>query len=538
MALRDNYIHYHLSNYYRYGTYLKGVHQDDKEEGQTALAYRLKSQAEKHINDLTAEMKSKINDKEEDAVVKEIEKRLDYFFGLKNPTKGKEKKEYQAYQNISKELAEKANLVGKTYDRTTGAVKSAGDVAFTPSIDLEKKLKSLAKQAENDKRNINKSYIEASINTATELIKSYRRQLEKGNVTKADLVGNDAKLNELIEKLKVEKRRLKSEVTRIGKTSDKKRLSREEDVNIKSYFETIAEIRNLINAGLTSSATTTQGKVLEYVLQYTYERGIAEAILGLDKTLKTEGTGTEDKIDVHKSLAEDFGFPNSIACDTFEFNQSYSGTKKVDSLLTFKMPDESVEGGEREATAPISAKNYNLNNSELGLVHDTNLVNILLDSLNRKEEFYYHYLNIAAARPDKRRKYHGITESKKTVDYAMYLSLAYKAMAGSFKDSQAKYFVINNVASAEKATKYKIININRFFTEKVMKNSKSIEDLNKIFKYKFGDKGTEISLQEYNVWMGGKKKDMTQADIRIAGLLNAMARTHVNIALRTTALKL
>ena len=275
MALRDNYIHYHLSNYYRYGTYLKGVHQDDKEEGQTALAYRLKSQAEKHINDLTAEMKSKINDKEEDAVVKEIEKRLDYFFGLKNPTRGKEKKEYQAYQNISKELAEKANLVGKTYDRATGAVKSAGDVAFTPSIDLEKKLKSLAKQAENDKRNINKSYIEASINTATELIKSYRRQLEKGNITKADLVGNDAKLNELIEKLKVEKRRLKSEVTKIGKTYDKKRLSREEDVNIKSYFETIAEIRNLINAGLTSSATTTQGKVLEYVLQYTYERGIA-----------------------------------------------------------------------------------------------------------------------------------------------------------------------------------------------------------------------------------------------------------------------
>lgn len=538
MALRDNYIHYHLSNYYRYGTYLKGVHQDDKEEGQTALAYRLKSQAEKHINDLTAEMKSKINDKEEDAVVKEIEKRLDYFFGLRKPTKGEEKKEYQFYQNISKELAEKASSVGKIYDRATGAVKGAGEVMFTPSVELEKRLKNLAKQADNERANINKSYIEASIDTVNKLVKEYNKQLSKGKLTKAELIGSDARLDELITQLISEKNKLVDVVNNIDKTSNKKRLSRGKDIDTRSYFKTIAEIRSLINAGLTSSATTTQGKVLEYVLEYTYGRGIAEAILGLDKTLQTEGSGKENKLDVRKSLAEDFGFPNSIACDTFEFNQYYSGTKKVDSLLTFKMPDESVEGGEREATAPISAKNYNLNNSELGLVHDTNLVNILLDSLNRKEEFYYHYLNIAAARPDKRRSCHGITESKKTVDYAMYLSLAYKAMAGSFKDSQAKYFVINNVASAEKATKYKIININRFFTEKVMKNSKSIEDLNKIFKYKFGDKGTEISLQEYNVWMGGKKKDMTQADIRIAGLLNAMARTHVNIALRTTALKL
>lgn len=538
MALRDNYIHYHLSNYYRYGTYLKGVHQDDKEEGQTALAYRLKSQAEKHINDLTAEMKSKINDKEEDAVVKEIEKRLDYFFGLRKPTKGEEKKEYQFYQNISKELAEKASSVGKIYDRATGAVKGAGEVMFTPSVELEKRLKNLAKQADNERANINKSYIEASIDTVNKLVKEYNKQLSKGKLTKAELIGSDARLDELITQLISEKNKLVDVVNNIDKTSNKKRLSRGKDIDTRSYFKTIAEIRSLINAGLTSSATTTQGKVLEYVLEYTYGRGIAEAILGLDKTLQTEGSGKENKLDVRKSLAEDFGFPNSIACDTFEFNQYYSGTKKVDSLLTFKMPDESVEGGEREATAPISAKNYNLNNNELGLVHDTNLVNILLDSLNRKEEFYYHYLNIAAARPDKRRSCHGITESKKTVDYAMYLSLAYKAMAGSFKDSQAKYFVINNVASAEKATKYKIININRFFTEKVMKNSKSIEDLNKIFKYKFGDKGTEISLQEYNVWMGGKKKDMTQADIRIAGLLNAMARTHVNIALRTTALKL
>jgi predicted DNA-binding protein len=538
MALRDNYIHYHLSNYYRYGTYLKGVHQDDKEEGQTALAYRLKSQAEKHINDLTAEMKNKINDKEEDAVIKEIEKRLDYFFGLRKPTKGKEKKEYQFYQNISKELAEKASSVGKIYDRATGAVKGAGEVMFTPSVELEKRLKNLAKQADNERANINKSYIEASIDTVNKLVKEYNKQLSKGKLTKAELIGSDARLDELITQLISEKNKLVNVVNNIDKTSNKKRLSRGKDINTRSYFETIAEIRSLINAGLTSSATTTQGKVLEYVLEYTYGRGIAEAILGLDKTLQTEGSGKESKINVHESLAEDFGFPNSIACDTFEFNQYYSGTKKVDSLLTFKMPDESVEGGEREATAPISAKNYNLNNNELGLVHDTNLVNILLDSLNRKEEFYYHYLNIAAARPDKRSSYHGITESKKTVDYAMYLSLAYKAMAGSFKDSQAKYFVINNVASAEKATKYKIININRFFTEKVMKNSKSIEDLNKIFKYKFGDKSNEISLQEYNVWMGGKKKNMTQADIRIAGLLNAMARTHVNIALRTSALKL
>lgn len=550
MNYRSNYVHYWLHNYLKVSqAKLDKTKVDDKEKitysDEVGKVFGQINQA--HLKNLID--KKQKTKAEDDAVKKEVKKRLNYFFGLDtNTASSNDEAMLEHYTNLRKAISDKASKALMNYNSSTGKITSGGGDSI---IDLDAKLK---KNMDDVLKNFETGYgtkqigsVRKKIKDINAALKSCREQLEaKGGqgASASELSAIDAKLLKLMNEAESQKKTLQQKMRK----SDGLKIK---NSDLAGYANTVAEISRLLSLEEGEVLTTIQGEILEYVLQYMDGNidKIADSALNLtDDRMSTAGQGYGSRFDAEDIAFKFLGVNNEIGSNVKVKFGSSKSRKKVDAEITITLPSGKKKEG-KSVTEPLSIKSYNLANTRhLGLVNDTNLFTLLAESLNNKELYFYHFLNMAGGHQDSK-KITNISKCREAIleaEYGMFLTLAYKAMAGNEKNIEAKYFVVNDVGSKNKNDKYKIINIQKFFKneiigelEKVGDISERMKALTKIFTYKIDDEKNKLpSFEAMNEWRGRKYIGSTiKAQERLALLLGRMRQTHVDITLNANAVK-
>lgn len=553
MALRNGYIHLYMANYLRWGTYRgykKGYKDKDADAGIQHLDAGDKPDnnsaiVEKHKLLIKNLLANQYNSKVDIKVQNEVEKRLNYFFGGSASVKNKEDKELYDYEReLNKEIDERLKQFGYTFDRETGKVRGNGNGAYSPSEELKRAMRNELKRMSN-KTFIKADTIERDIQNIDNIVKEYKDFIEsKNNTGLTEHEVDNKNIDECFERIEQAKNTL------IQAVNDVKTLSKT-DARAKNYYEEIKKLYGMINVVNNDNAKTIQGNVLEAVLSFLNEdvEKVADFVVAdnlKEDKLSTAGQGSEDRIN-RKEVVREF-LNLDINNELFTFNTNYKGRKKTDCeiTLTFKQPKQKKPKRQKMS---LSLKSYDLSsNRSLHLLSEkANFLNTFLQSMMDKEEYLYHYFNMTVPHEDD-----GVvslpdsyTRAKENVSYALHLFMAYRAMAGQFSKSEAKYFLVNDVSKkGGEKEKYFLINIKSMFAkiveEKITVKGEK-DSLKQIFSYELPKNNKydlTFSKNDNKKVKKIKNRPVSEAaDIRMAKIFNEIANAHAGVAIKANALK-
>jgi len=528
MSYRRNYIHYCLENYYKQGTLLMSK---DK-----ALEHRSQPipRFDKIIGDHYAKMLSATK---RDANVDKaaIEKRLNYFFGLDDGKSQGEEEVASVFKGLCDEMAKEVEKHGQNFNVNTGAVTEKGSGV---SVRISGKERQYIRDA---MRHINRNAASQEIATVLQDTKKLENKLTQyaneisNGLDKSQLSKMDQEMLKDIDTVK----KCLATLRKYRKNKSRTNINDTANEAYKTYAETLGRIRKNSRAGDLLVVKDVQGKVIEYafslmeknVKDFT-KNHINSIYNSSDKKYQPVGATSEESIDLEDLAIEAFGVTMSGLAKAGVKLKTYSGTRKTDAEFTIGYNDD------KEDKINLSLKSYKLNNKskKIKLVDKSTLLDMLSFAFKDNEEFYFHYLNLAS---------HGVnslsSEAKAArlkAEYAVYLALGYKAMAGINKQTEARYFVVNDTSTIDKNRKYKIINIQDMFKQLVSKNiekKNDIDGLFEVFDFKIGNKKTLPTIR--NTWHGKEnRRDVEEADVRISSIVKYLADTHVEVSLMKNAL--
>lgn len=542
-----------MANYLRWGTYRgykKGYKDKDADAGIQHLdaGDKLDNKqdiVEKHKLLIKNLLANQYNSKVDIKVQNEVEKRLNYFFGGSTTTKNKVDKELYDYEReLNKEIDKRLKQFGYTFDRETGKVRGNGNGAYSPSERLKRAMKNELKRM-NNKAFIKADTIEKDIQNIDNIVKEYKDFIEsKNNAGLTEKEIDNKSIDECLERIEQAKNVL------IQAVNDVKTLSKT-DARAKSYYEEIKKLYGMINVVNSDNAKTIQGNVLEAVLSFLNEdvEKVADFVVAdslKEDKLSTAGQESEDRVN-RKEIVREF-LNLDINNELFTFNTNYKGRKKTDCeiTLTFKQPKQKKP---KKQKMSLSLKSYDLSaNNNLHLLSDkANFLNTFLQSMMDKEEYLYHYFNMTVPHEDD-----GVvslpdsyTRAKENVSYALHLFMAYRAMAGQFSKSEAKYFLVNDVSKkGGEEEKYLLVNIKSMFAkiveEKITVKGKK-DSLEQIFSYELPKNNKydlTFSKNDNKKVRKIKNRPVSEAaDIRMAKIFNEIANAHAGVTIKANALK-
>lgn len=553
MALRNGYIHLYMANYLRWGTY-RGYKKGYKDKDADAGIQHLDAGNEPDNNSAIVEkhklliknlLANQYNSKVDIKVQNEVEKRLNYFFGGSALVKNREDKELYDYEReLNKEIDERLKQFGYTFDRETGKVRGNGNGAYSPSEELKRAMRNELKRM-NNKAFIKADTIERDIQNIDNIVKEYKDFIEsKNNIGLTEHEVDNKNIDECFERIEQAKNTL------IQAVNDVKTLSKT-DARAKNYYEEIKKLYGMINVVNNDNAKTIQGNVLEAVLSFLNEdvEKVADFVVAdnlKEDKLSTAGQGSEDRIN-RKEVVREF-LNLDINNELFTFNTNYKGRKKTDCeiTLTFKQPKQKKPKRQKMS---LSLKSYDLSSSRnLHLLSEkANFLNTFLQSMMDKEEYLYHYFNMTVPHEDD-----GVVSlpdsymrAKENVSYALHLFMAYRAMAGQFSKTEAKYFLVNDVSKkGGEKEKYFLINIKSMFAkiveEKITVKGEK-DSLEQIFSYELPKNNKydlTFSKNDNKKVRKIKNRPVSEAaDIRMAKIFNEIANAHAGVAIKANALK-
>lgn len=542
-----------MANYLRWGTY-RGYKKGYKDKDADAGIQHLDAGNEPDNNSAIVEkhklliknlLANQYNSKVDIKVQNEVEKRLNYFFGGSALVKNREDKELYDYEReLNKEIDERLKQFGYTFDRETGKVRGNGNGAYSPSEELKRAMRNELKRM-NNKAFIKADTIERDIQNIDNIVKEYKDFIEsKNNIGLTEHEVDNKNIDECFERIEQAKNTL------IQAVNDVKTLSKT-DARAKNYYEEIKKLYGMINVVNNDNAKTIQGNVLEAVLSFLNEdvEKVADFVVAdnlKEDKLSTAGQGSEDRIN-RKEVVREF-LNLDINNELFTFNTNYKGRKKTDCeiTLTFKQPKQKKPKRQKMS---LSLKSYDLSSSRnLHLLSEkANFLNTFLQSMMDKEEYLYHYFNMTVPHEDD-----GVvslpdsyTRAKENVSYALHLFMAYRAMAGQFSKTEAKYFLVNDVSKkGGEKEKYFLINIKSMFAkiveEKITVKGEK-DSLEQIFSYELPKNNKydlTFSKNDNKKVRKIKNRPVSEAaDIRMAKIFNEIANAHAGVAIKANALK-